>query len=138
MYNGFDEFLGMLGSSLMSLDLDRYSRSRAAGTALITQTVEDVAKKHGWGYEREVFIGILRPDGRRGLCDFALVKPEAKRIIIEIDSANKKWSLKKLLAAYHLGNEAIWIRWNCPMKLDVPAYVHLIDLSGKRRISSVE
>ena len=129
---GLDELLSELNSRLTALDLSKYSRSRSEGTTLITQTIEDVAKRHLLEYDREVFVGARRMDGKRGLCDFALITPDGKKIVIEIDSSNKKWSLTKLIEAHHLGNDAIWIRWNYPIKLDVPDCIHVIDLTCKK------
>jgi hypothetical protein len=54
-------------------------------------------------------------------------RPE--KIAIEIDRANKKWSLAKLVQAEKNGACPIWIRWGGHRVIPVPKFINLIDLT---------
>ncbi|MFG1771735.1 hypothetical protein ACGFIX_19350 [Nocardia salmonicida] len=48
--------------------------------------------------------------------------------MVEIDRANKRWSLDKLVAEADAGNIALWVRWRGATLIEVPSTVGLVDI----------
>ncbi len=49
-------------------------------------------------------------------------------VAIEIDRANTRWSLDKLIAEADAGHIALWVRWRGDTVIDVPPNVGLVDI----------
>ncbi len=101
--------------------------SREQGTYQLTRFIRTWANAIDLSCEREVHLGatrLLRKSGYpyKGYLDFVI----GRWLAIEIDSANKHWSLKKLEDAAQRGFVPVWIRWCAPQKLSVPPTVRLI------------
>ncbi len=101
--------------------------SRTEGTQELTAFLCHWAKVRHLNCAREVFLGATRPMRNsgflyRGYLDFVI----DDWLAIEIDSANKRWSLSKLDDALRRGLTPVWIRWCSPQKLCVPPAVRLI------------
>lgn len=108
------------------------SQSRRRGTELITSMIEIFANENKFKFEREIFLGLIRKtNDYKGLLDIIITKPDGTRYAIEIDSSNKRWSLEKLIHAHSIGYIPIWIRWRIKMKIEVPSFINLINLTGK-------
>lgn len=118
----------------LEFDLHRYASqihlldlSRPQGTKELNNFLCRWALMHKLNYAREVCLGAARRTRKsgfpyRGYVDFLV----DGWLAIEIDSANKRWSLAKLEQASQRGFIAVWIRWKAPQKVKVPATVRLI------------
>lgn len=104
------------------------------GTMILSDTLADYCQYKGYKYQREFKTGITRKvrDGRiyHGYVDF-VVLIEKRMYCIEIDSGNKKWSLKKLIDSLFRGFIPVWIRWNFEINIDIPKEIYVIDLTHK-------
>ncbi|UGT58866.1 hypothetical protein [Nocardia asteroides] len=102
-------------------------------TALITAHTLEWARSKRWKPATEVPALIERSsaNGRtyRGrldvVCERSWWRPP---IAIEIDRANKRWSLDKLIAEADAGHVALWVRWHGDTVIEVPPRVGLVDI----------
>ena len=111
--------------------------SRAITKAL-TRAVRQWARSGGHRVEQEVRIevpGYVSKAGNKrstGYLDFVITcggeHEPRKRIALEIDRSNKRFSVAKLVAALDEGFESVWIKWGTPVRVDVPSQVHLVQL----------
>ncbi len=126
--------IDLLEHCLKKTDLNSYGRgNRNGGTENITSSIENFVREQRLECEKEVFLGLRRKaDGHKGLVDMIIKSSDGKQYAIEIDSSNKKWSLKKLLHAYNKGYVPIWVRWCSEININIPAVINLIDLTGKQ------
>ncbi len=89
------------------------SRSTRVVTADITQTITAWAHARGWSARTEARVKV--PDGgaeRLGFVDVLVLPGDGQPgIAIEIDSADKPWSLVKLRYAAAAGMRPVWVRW---------------------------
>ncbi len=75
---------------------------------------------------------MTRKDGRQGRIDWLLRHRDLPiRFAVEIDRANKQWSLEKLVRAQQAGFTSVWIRWRNPIRMTIPEQIYLIDLTRK-------
>jgi len=93
------------------------STRRAESTARITTAIIDTLRAEGRTFEIEYtwrHAQRTTRSGRRvpGRVDVAIIDPDTGEpvVFIEIDSANKAWSLHKLATAAQRGIRAIWLR----------------------------
>jgi hypothetical protein len=113
------------------MDLHGYSRlvdllalSKANGTHQLAGFIRSWAHSRNLVCEQEVHVGACRQLKKsgylyRGYLDFVI----DRRLAIEIDSTNKRWSLIKLEHAAQVGLAPVWIRWCSAQKLCVPVCV---------------
>lgn len=97
-------------------------------TEMIAAAVEQWAADHQWPTQREVFIeGFRRAFGRadRGRADLVIATPDSS-IVVEIDRWDKPLSLAKLEHVAEHGAVPVWIRWDRPVRVAVPAPIFLI------------
>lgn len=99
-------------------------------TARITRTVVEWALDNGWAPQTEA-----RVDAEQlGFVDVIVRRPQGERdLAIEIDSADKPWSVAKLRHAVAAGMEAIWIRWGDDEWAGVHDDFDVIQLPARRR-----
>lgn len=126
-----ESYLEELRRRLHALDLPRRPIHAGIGTGQINdEIVKFACDLHLTRVEEYAADFMIRKDGRQGRIDW-LLKHRALpiRFAIEIDRANKFWSLEKLVRAQQNGYVSIWIRWRSPMRIAVPEHVHLINLA---------
>jgi hypothetical protein len=98
-----------LARALFGLETSRLTT--AAMTARITRAVLDWAAAQGWATRKEARVGVGE-EARLGFVDVMVLRqPAAPDIAIEIDSADKPWSVDKLRHAAAAGMQPIWVRW---------------------------
>ena len=160
--DGFPLEIRILAANLDSLNLDDYE-TRSDRTRAITQVVFDWAEDCNWSPELEFRIdGVYREQTnakrkikklipkRRGLdnqtrrgdaiadvyIDRDSLEPGMRLppLVIEIDSANKKWSLTKLEKCSEKGWDCLWVRWgpNEPIPTPEDIMCIYIPFKGKR------
>src|SRR5688572_611958 len=101
-----------LAKTLFGLKVE--GRSTALMTAHITRQIIGWAVAHGWSPRTEARVSAHSADGdaRLGFVDVIVRRgPGLPDLAIEIDSADKPWSVDKLRHAAGAGMHAIWIRW---------------------------
>ncbi|MFJ4651130.1 hypothetical protein ACIP5Y_07630 [Nocardia sp. NPDC088792] len=104
--------------------------AREATTMLTYQTAE-WARKHWWTVTFEAPARVSRPTRRgpyRGRLDLLCTSWFRRPIAIEIDRANKMWSLDKLQAEADAGASTLWVRWAGDQMIEVPAGIGLVDI----------
>jgi hypothetical protein len=83
-------------------------------TALLVEAVVAWGMGHGWRvYRRAPSVMPLPPpyEHRRSCLDVACARPAGAPIVIEVDRADRRRSIDKLLAEAEAGRIAIWVRW---------------------------
>lgn len=128
---GTDSFLALLSHSLHSLDIPE--RADGRGTRAINGCLTKLCIRHHIFSAREVDLRLFHfdePDWY-GRLDWVMRprRDAAVSYAIEIDSTNKRRSLDKLLKAYRLQYNSVWIRWNSPIELEIPDEIMLLDLT---------
>lgn len=109
----------------------------AAVTARITRLVVAWARARGWVTRTEARVdvptGPTAPD-QLGFVDVVVRRADRlPDLAIEIDSADKPWSVIKLQHAAAAGMHAIWVRWGDKKCAGVYDEVDVIQLSLARR-----
>lgn len=80
-------------------------------TARITRAVVEWAAAHGWATRTEARVRVGQTT-RVGFVDVIVLRgPALPDLAIEIDSADKPWSVDKLRHAAAAGMHPIWVRW---------------------------
>lgn len=89
--------------------------STAAVTARITREVVAWARARGWAARTEARVDVptgQTPTEQLGFVDVVVRRADRMPdLAIEIDSADKPWSVIKLQHAAAAGMHAIWVRW---------------------------
>jgi hypothetical protein len=96
--------------------LDGSSLRTSAMTSHITRVIVAWAVARGWSVRTEARVNVdhrLNTSVERlGFLDVVIRRTDAvSDIAIEIDSADKPWSVAKLQHAAAAGMHAIWVRW---------------------------
>ena len=122
--------LAVLSERLFDLPLPKASEPAGLGTAMLNRAVVRFARDYDFAALDEFSAPFtVRPDDRQGRIDWVLKqRMPPLRIAIEIDRANKHWSLEKLVRAQQQGFIAIWVRWRSPVRIAVPNTICLINL----------
>ena len=124
-----------LATALFATDLRGLSTS--AVTARITREVVAWARACGWTTRTEARVDV--PTRQAAADQLGFVDVVVRRsdrlpdLAIEIDSADKPWSVVKLQHAAAAGMHAIWIRWGDEKCAGVYDEVDVIQLSLARR-----
>ena len=127
----------------LAMSLDRHLRSLClAGltskevTSLLTAETARWARQYRRRVTFEAPARVTRQGrgGRkyRGRLDLLCTSWFKRAIAIEIDRANKTWSVDKLLAEADAGNIALWVRWAGTSMIEVPAVIGLVDIRDVR------
>jgi hypothetical protein len=99
-------------------------------TARITRAVVEWALAHGWAPVTEARVDA----GQLGYVDVIVRRGAGlPDLAIEIDSADKPWSVAKLRHAASAGMEPIWIRWGDDAWAGAFDDVDVIQLPAVRR-----
>ena len=111
--------------------------STAAVTARITREVVAWARARGWAARTEARVDVptgQTPTEQLGFVDVVVRRADRMPdLAIEIDSADKPWSVIKLQHAAAAGMYAIWVRWGDEKWAGVYDEVDVIQLSHARR-----
>lgn len=120
----------------LMFEFDPGGRTTAQVTREITRIIVTWAQARGWTARTEARVEVpgLSAASRSGYVD-VLVLPGGGRpcVAIEIDSADKPWSLEKLRHAAAAGMRPIWIRWGDHEWASGHADVDVIQLPAQRR-----
>ena len=118
-------------------DTDLRGMSTGAVTARITREVVAWARARGWTARTEARVDVPIGHAATGQLGFVdVVVRRADRLpdlAIEIDSADKPWSVVKLQHAAAAGMHAIWVRWGDEKCAGVYDELDVIQLSLVRR-----
>ncbi|MEV1287450.1 hypothetical protein [Micromonospora sp. NPDC049679] len=83
-------------------------------TALLVEAAVAWGTGQGWRvYRRAPSVMALPPpyEHRRSCVDVACARPAGAPIVIEVDHADRRRSVDKLVAEAEAGRIAIWVRW---------------------------
>lgn len=114
----------------------------AATTRRITHAITCWAHERGWAARTEARVGV--PDeseaGRRlGFVDVVIRRGgDGPDLAIEIDSADKPWSVNKLRHASAAGMRGIWIRWGDADWATAYRGIDVIQLQIQRRAATID
>jgi hypothetical protein len=117
-------------------EMDAGGRSTAAVTAAITRRIVGWASAQGWRVRTEarVEVGSSTQVQHLGFVDVLVCRGGGlPDVAIEIDSADKPWSVVKLRHAAAAGMCAIWVRWGDGDWAGVYDDVDVIQLRLSRR-----
>lgn len=124
-----------LATILFGLDLAGLTTSRT--TARITHAIVDWALASGWAPRTEARVLVGQELGfgpETGYVDVIIRRADDEPdLAIEIDSADKPWSLAKLRHAACAGMHAIWVRWGDEQWCSAYPDVDVIQLPIVRR-----
>lgn len=113
------------------------SRTTGAVTAQITRELTTWALAHGWHPRAEAPVQVPHSSAqqpRLGYVDLVIRRgPGGPDLAIEIDSADKPWSLAKLRYAAAAGMIAIWVRWGDEVWAGAYDGIDVIQLQAMRR-----
>ena len=124
-----------LATALFATDLG--GLPTAAVTARVTGEVVAWARARGWAARTEARVEV--PTGQAAADHLGFVDVIVRRVdrlpdlAIEIDSADKPWSVIKLQHAAAAGMRAIWVRWGDEKWAGVYDEVDVIQLWLARR-----
>jgi hypothetical protein len=123
-----------LARALFSLESS--TLTTGAMTARITRAVVAWAAARGWVVRTEARVGVGE-EARRGFVDVIVLRqPTAPDLAIEIDSADKPWSVDKLRHAAAAGMVPVWIRWGDDGWAGTFHDIDVIQLQLTRRVAS--
>lgn len=124
-----DELAGVLFS------LDTGTLTTRVVTARITRAVVEWAAGRGWATRTEARVEV--GEGTRlGYLDVVVLRtPSLPDLAIEIDSADKPWSVDKLRHAAAAGMDPIWVRWGDNQWAGTFEDVDVIQLPVTRRVA---
>ena len=101
--------------------LRRVAKAEAQATEItraLTNLISTHLQSKGWAVSKEHGISLYRASKKKKGCEYLYqghidlcAEKAGKRLAIEIDRANKAWSLKKLEHCASNGYTAIWFRW---------------------------
>ena len=123
-----------LATALFALKVE--GRSTALMTAHITRQIVAWSAAHGWSPRTEARVQALAAagDARLGFVDVIVRRGSGlPDLAIEIDSADKPWSVNKLRHAAAAGMHAIWVRWGDDEWAGVYEAIDVIQLPLLRR-----
>jgi len=111
--------------------------STKAFTAAITRAIVEWALGRGWSVKTEARVTAppaRAPDPRLGFIDVVVRRGGGHAdLAIEIDSADKPWSVDKLRHAVAGGMRGVWVRWGDEKWAGVYDDVDVIQLPALRR-----
>jgi len=125
-----------LAAALFGLKVE--GRSTAEVTAHITRQIMNWAVARGWSprTEARVHAPSSAGDARLGFVDVVVRRGSgAPDLAIEIDSADKPWSVEKLRHAAAAGMHAIWVRWGDDEWAGAHQDIDVIQLRLLRRVN---
>lgn len=133
--NPSDQITDELATVLFALD--GRQRTTGAMTSLITRSIVEWAQSHGWSVRTEARVHPppkAPVDSTIGFVDVVVRRGgDEPDLAIEIDSADKPWSVTKLQHAVEGGMHAIWVRWGDDAWAGIYDDVHVIQLPALRR-----
>ena len=107
--------------------------SRSAVTEAITAQAVAWAMSHGFVVSQDVEAVATkrRPHNRHiGLLDIACEHPSGQQLAIEVDFANRVWSVEKLAAEADAGKLALWVKWGGPASLSlIPEKIGVVEIN---------
>ena len=88
-------------------------------TNYLTNSLVNFAKKNNIKFQLEIKLPNLKgKNNRSGILDLRIF--DKKKLDIEIDRGNKKWSIEKLIYCKNiLKNDVLWIKWGLPIKSSI-------------------
>jgi hypothetical protein len=106
---------------------------RAEVTALVTAQIAEWAQSYRFEVTQQVkaIATRRRRYGRtqNGWLDLECRHRSGMTVAIEIDFANKFWSIEKLAAEADAGKLAIWVKWGGPVALSlIPEKIGVVEL----------
>jgi hypothetical protein len=106
-------------------------------TAKITRQIVEWAVQCGWSVRTEARVRAMseaRSDPALGYLDVIVRRRDGEPdLAIEIDSADKPWSVDKLRHAVAGGMQAIWVRWGDDAWAGIYDDIDVIQLPIRRR-----
>jgi hypothetical protein len=102
-------------------------------TKAIIDEIKEFSDQKNWTASFEVDIGYIENSKtgifRKGRIDVLMVYNN-ERVVIEIDRANKRWSIDKLNYCHErFGWFPLWIRWKGFGVIQVPKHINVLDLT---------
>jgi hypothetical protein len=108
-----DHVIDELATLVFGLDVSRLTTGRT--TRYITHAIGQWAHERGWSVRTEAPVAVgdaAISATQSGFVDVVIRRGgTSPDIAIEIDSADKPWSVVKLQHAAAAGMRAVWIRW---------------------------
>jgi hypothetical protein len=124
----------------MLFALDDVPLATGQMTARITAAIVDWAVQRGWSVRTEARVRAVskaRLDAALGYMDVVIRRGGSEPdLAIEIDSADKPWSVDKLRHAVAGGMNAIWVRWGDDAWAGIYDDVDVIQLPIMRRTAT--
>jgi len=129
------EFSDALADALF--EFDPGPKPTAGVTAAITRLIVRWARGQGWVVRTEARVELGNRGNSVPLIGFVdvLITQRAGQpdVAIEIDSADKPWSVVKLQHAALAGMHAVWVRWGDDAWAGVYEHIDVIQLRTLRR-----
>jgi hypothetical protein len=128
-----DQAVELLARALFAYEAG--SRTTREVTSDLTRLIVQWAIDQGWAARTEARIQLPVGAGERlGIVDVLIVRGDGEQgLAIEIDSADKPWSVDKLRYAAAAGMRPVWVRWGDDDWAVKHSDVDVIQLPGSRR-----
>jgi hypothetical protein len=105
-------------------------------TALLIDSVAHWAAGRGWRvYRRAASVLPLPPPyaHRHSVVDVACARPDGPPVVVEVDRADRRRSVDKLLAETAAGRVGIWLRWGARGFAPPPPPVRMVTVEVSTR-----
>jgi hypothetical protein len=116
-----------LGSHLEHLTFA--DRSPDEVTGLLITAIVEWATSQGWRvYRRASSVVPLPPpyEQQFSVVDVGIARPDAPPLVVEVDHADRKRTVDKLLAEAAAGRETLWVRWGSGRFAAPPEPIRLV------------
>ncbi|GAA2383841.1 hypothetical protein [Dactylosporangium salmoneum] len=119
-------------AAALGAHLDRLSfadRGTDEVTELLIEAVAGWAREQGWrAYRRAASVVPLPPpyDRQFSVVDVGIARPGAAPVVVEVDHADRRRTLDKLVAEAAAGRVALWVRWGAGRMSPPPEPVRLV------------
>ncbi|MFI5915258.1 hypothetical protein [Dactylosporangium sp. NPDC051541] len=104
-------------------------RSADEVTELLIEATVEWAKSEGWRvYRRASSVVPLPPPYEKqfSVVDVGIARPGRPPLVVEVDHADRKRTLDKLVAEAAAGREALWVRWGSGRFATPPEPIRLV------------
>lgn len=119
-------------AAALGAHLDRLAfadRTTDEVTELLVGAAVEWAHGQGWrAYRRAASVVPLPPPYERqfSVVDVGVARPGAAPLVVEVDHADRRRTLDKLVAEAAAGRVALWVRWGPGRFTAPPAPIHLV------------
>ncbi|GAA3289023.1 hypothetical protein GCM10020218_056750 [Dactylosporangium vinaceum] len=121
---------------MLGMDLEAYlqrlsfaDRGADEVTELLIESTVEWATSQGWRvYRRAASVVRLPPpyEQQFSVVDVGIARPDGPPLVVEVDHADRRRTLDKLVAEAAAGRETLWVRWGSGRFTTPPEPIRLV------------